>query len=154
MTEEGLRNEQVLREAIECQTARLVAERATPAQLQDLARRAVELDKVMSAVDESTLKEATALHLDFHLTIARQAGFPVLEKELQRIWFRHLLMINLVTAYLHPTPPTHSELVHSLMKGDADEAEKKMRAHVRHGLQHKLEALKKAEQMHLLDANQ
>ena len=155
MTGEGLQNEQMLREAIECQTARLFAERATPAQQQNLFKKAVEFDTFQLSSDKSTLTAATNLHLDFHMTIARQTGFPLLEKELQRIWFRHLLIVNTVNAYLHPTPPTwHRDLVEALATGDPDVAEKKMREHARYGLDHKMEALKKAEQMHLLDANQ
>ncbi len=148
LTSEGLRNEQFLREAIECQAARLCAEQATPLQLEELSKRAKRMDELMAGKYDPSSKEGIQEHLDFHLTIARFSGVPLLEKELQRTGFWELLLVVWVNVSLKPVPPDqHFQLVACFAKHDPNEAENKMREHLRYGADHLLEALRKAEQI-------
>lgn len=150
ITEEQLRAEQILREALECQAARLCAERASRSQFEELARKAVEIDRRVHTGYEQGSKEGITLHTDFHLTIARFSGCALLEHELSRIGFRELMLVKWVSVTFKPGPKRwHAALVKALAKGNPTEAEEKMRAHVRYGSEYLHEALKQAQQGNL-----
>ena len=148
LTSEGLWNEQFLREAIECQTARLCAERATPLQLEELSKKARRVDELMGGKYDQSSKEGIKDHLDFHLMIARFSGVSLLEKELQRVGFSELMLLAWIIVSFKPMPPgQHSQLVACFTRRDPNEAENMMREHLRSGADHLLEALRKAEQI-------
>ncbi len=148
LTSEGLRNEQILREAIECQAARLCAENATSPQLEELSEKAGRVDELMGGKYDPSSNEGIKEHLNFHLTIARSSGAPLLEKELQRVGFWELMLVVWINVSLKPVPANqHSDLVECFAKGDPNQAEIKMREHLRYGADHLLEALRKAEQV-------
>ena len=83
LTLEDVRNDQVLREAIECQAARLCSENATDADLSRLLLSAKQLDRMIVTGDPSS-RLGVKTHLSFHLEIARVAGFASLVEQLQR----------------------------------------------------------------------
>jgi DNA-binding GntR family transcriptional regulator len=137
ITPETIVNECMLREALECQVARLVAESATNARLGELEASARRLDSLMKRADPNSVI-GMEMHMELHLQLAALAGFPLLEQELRSIWVRHLMQINWLNATLDPVPEGwHGLLVAALASRDADKAEKAMREHVRYG-QHTL----------------
>lgn len=142
LTIDDVENDQMLREALECHAARLCAERATEAQLTRLKQRAKPLDRLIAEGDpQSQLGMQT--HLEFHLTIAEYSGFSRLAQELERVWQRRLMRLNWLNATVgSPVPPNwHERLSSALAARDPDHAERAMREHVRHGIQHDLEQL-------------
>lgn len=134
LTIADVRNDQVLREAIECQAARVCAENASDADLSKLMARARAVDRMMAQVDPHS-KLGTRTHLEFHTTVAYCGGFPGLVEELERVWFRRLMRLNWVKATQYkPVPGNwHETLVEAISSRDPETAEQKMRAHVRYG---------------------
>ncbi len=134
LTVEEMREDTVLREAIECQSARLCAENATKAQLAELMSEARQVDRLMSQGDPRS-KLGMRAHLQFHLSIARGGGFKRLVQELERVWFRRAMRLNWVKAtHCRPVPDRwHEQLVEAILGRDPDIAEKVMREHVRYG---------------------
>jgi len=130
---ESIKDELVLREAIECQVARLCTELATKAQLDHLRKLARKVDDLEHA---GNLQHITGVrqHMEFHLTVAKYSASRVLEMELQRVGYRELMRLKWITAGHIPSPPKwHAELVEALATRDPAKAEAKMRAHVRFG---------------------
>jgi len=143
-TLETVRNDQVLREALECQAARLCAENATPAHLEELTHAAVNLDDTVSRPDAEAF-EGMHQHLDFHLRIARFGGFASIERELRRLWQRRLMRLNWLNARMFPVPEDwHQALVAAIASRDADRAEAQARRHVTYGQEHDLQVLEAA----------
>ena len=133
---ETVRNECVLREAIECQVARLVAEAASGSQLDRLTSSARRLDRLMQRGDSGS-EIGMELHMEFHLDLARFTGFALLREQLEAVWLRHLMQINWLNAALQPVPADwHQSLLAALGGGDPDTAERAMREHVRYGADH------------------
>ena len=142
LTIEDVRNDEILREAIECQAARLCAERAKDEMLVRLMNHARQLDRVSTDADSQS-KLGLELHKEFHLMVAMFGGFPVLADELSRVWFRRLMRVNWIKATRFRPVPTdwHEQLVAVIMQRDADKAEQKMREHVQYGHENDQEAL-------------
>jgi len=129
-----------LREALETQSARLFAERATPAQRLDLRRLARQLDVLFSRLatggDDAAFRFMVhSRHVQFHLRIAERAASPLLRQMIDR---SHVLTMNWlfdVAGRRTALPPGfHARLVNALVSGDPDAAEAAMRAHVHYGL--------------------
>lgn len=143
ITPETIVNECMLREALECQVARLVADTASGNQLADLAAAARRLDTLMQRADPNSVI-GMELHMEFHLRLAELTGFPLLEQQLRGIWVRHLMQINWLNATLDPVPEGwHGLLVAALSSHDAENAEKAMREHVRYGQKTLSEAIRR-----------
>jgi DNA-binding GntR family transcriptional regulator len=143
LTVEDVRNDQVLREAIECQAARLCAEHARDADLSRWMAEARRVDRLMEQGDpHSTLGMKT--HRDFHLGLASGGGFTCLAEELERVWFRRLMRLNWVKATHYRAVPRdwHQQLVAAIGTRDLDRAEAKMREHVRYGNEDDCEVLR------------
>jgi DNA-binding GntR family transcriptional regulator len=142
LTIDGLVNEQAFREAIECQAARLCAEKATDRQLQELMDRAKPLDQLMTS-HSSDFKEGRVQHMDFHLLVARFSGFQLLESKLKSAGFMELMRINWINAATFSVPDRwHQQLVEAIATRDASLAEAKMRQHVRYNLDRYIDSLK------------
>jgi DNA-binding GntR family transcriptional regulator len=138
--ETDVRELYVLREALETQSARLFAERATPAQRQELRRLAEEVDalfgRLAANVDDAALRFAVhGRHVQFHMRIAAHAGCAALTQMIER---NHVLILNWlfdVAARKTPLPAHfHGELVDAVTSTDPERADAAMRAHVRYGL--------------------
>lgn len=134
LTLKDVQNDAVLREAIECQAARLCTEQATAAALSRLAAQARRLDRLM-ADGEPDSQAGRMAHQDFHLAIARATSYERLAEELERVWFRRLMWMNWIKATHYKRVPRdwHQQLVRVFAKRDPDQAEARMRAHVRYG---------------------
>lgn len=129
-----------LREALETQSARLCAQRTTPAQRLELRRLARQLDKLFGRLatrgDDAAFRFAVhSRHVQLHMRIAERAGSPLLRQMIDR---SHVLTMNWlfdVAGRRTALPPRfHARLVQALTSGDPDRAEAAMRAHVRYGL--------------------
>ena len=140
-TPDDVRELYELREALETQSARLFAERATPAQRLELRRLAEQVDvlfgRLQTSGDDPAFRFAVhSHHVQLHMRIAENAGSDLLREMIER---NHVLILNWlfdVAGRRTPLPPAfHAQLVEALVSGDPARADAAMRAHVRYGLQ-------------------
>ena len=130
LTDQSLRDEFALREAIERHAARLLAERASDEVLKGLLEDARTVDRWMNELghDEG---QGSLLHLDFHLKLARSTGFSSLEEMLKWTSMRALLTTRWLKNQRLPHPEDfHQQLVRAMMKRDPSLADETMRAHL------------------------
>lgn len=131
VTLETLRNDQVLREALECQSARLASEFADDAELLTLRKKADEVDRVMEQGAPDSRLGAT-LDVQLHLRLARAGGSPVLAEGLERIFLRRMMRLNWIKGQIVQSPERwHAQLIDTIASRDVAAAESAMRAHVR-----------------------
>lgn len=139
-SEKDVRELYELREALETQSARLFAERATPAHRQELVRLGKQVDTLFDRMAEDGDDPAFRFsvhsrHVELHMRIAEHAGSALLQSMIER---NHVLILNWlfdVAGRRTPLPPGfHSQLVEALISGDAGRADAAMRAHVRYGV--------------------
>jgi len=128
-----LRNELVLREAIERHVVRLLVEQGSDATLTQM------LDEAR-AVDQWTKEQAhddtdgSMLHLEFHLKLARSTGFSTLEDCLKRTSIRTMLTTRWLSNQRLPHPPDfHEQLVRTIIRRDPILADQAMRDHLHYG---------------------
>jgi DNA-binding GntR family transcriptional regulator len=162
-----LRNDQIVREALECQAARLCAVNASPAELDQLVLEAKALDRVMSAQDDSELEELEAhpddakyamlgerfrRHMKFHLLIARLGGYSALRQQIELIWLRHATFSKWNPRDAFPgsrrrTAPAdwHETLALTIATRDETLAEAKMREHVTFNQQRDIDLILRAQ---------
>ncbi|MBI5683649.1 MAG: GntR family transcriptional regulator [Verrucomicrobia bacterium] len=133
-TSQDIRGHYVVREALETQAARLFAEKATASEREEVQTMAAELDALYADPkhDPQAVSEA---HLALHRRIAECAGCPELLRAIEK---SHILVLNWLynsAADFHESPKRwHRDLAASLTDGDPDAADRKMREHVRFGL--------------------
>jgi len=137
-TAEDVRERYVLREALESQSARLFAEKASCAQKKELREMAVHLDSlyaVSSNADGDFLHSVHAYHMKFHLQVADGADCKLLRDAIER---EQVLVFNWLfdaSARRKPLPAKfHSNLASALASSDVRLADHTMREHVRFGL--------------------
>ena len=140
-TFEDLRGNYVIREALESQSARLFAEKASSAERDEMRRMAAQLDK-MRADPKVDLFDSFALHERFHRRIAECTGCPALCEAIERT---HTLIRTWQSAcisnYREMPAHHHSELMEALSSGNPERADRAMRLHVRHGMEELLRRL-------------
>lgn len=134
LTVEEAREDAVLREAIECQAARVCAEHGTEAALGKLLSEAQLVDRLMAQGAPGS-KLGMRAHFAFHVNLARCGGFGRLAEELQRVWFRRVMRLTWVKATHYKAVPDrwHEQLVEAILTCDPELAERKMREHVLYG---------------------
>lgn len=149
-TAEEVRGRFELREALECQSARLCAERASFQEGLELNRQAENVDALFNRagtekLDKDFLFAVQKYHVDLHTKIAECARSESLRSAIGK---SHVLTFNWLydTASGRQALPHnfHQDLIATIVKGNAQEAEDKMRKHVRYGLrtvQHAIEQL-------------
>ncbi|HEY7502041.1 MAG TPA: GntR family transcriptional regulator [Vicinamibacterales bacterium] len=129
-----------LREALESQTARLFAARATPAERRELGRLAERLDDRFAKLATNSQDPAVRFsvhseHVQFHMRIAEHAGSRLLTQMIER---KHVLILNWlfdVAGGRTALPDRfHSSLAEALTSGNPERADATMRTHVRYGL--------------------
>jgi DNA-binding GntR family transcriptional regulator len=140
-TAHEIRERYEVREALESQSARLYAQRATAAQRREMQKMAEHMDALFNHSAGSTRRDRDVLyavhdyHLQFHLRIAEAADCRTLQTMIEK---NHVLIFNWlfdVAARRPDLPPQfHRELVEALNRGDEEAADRAMRAHVRYGL--------------------
>ena len=140
-TEKDIRELYELREALESQSARLFAERASSGQRLELLRLAEQVDTLFGRLETSGRDPAFRFtvhsrHVELHMHIAEHAGSSLLCQMIER---NHVLILNWlfdVTGRRTPLPPRfHSRLAKTLVSGNAPRADAAMRDHVRYGLE-------------------
>lgn len=137
LSEEVLNEDRTFREAIECQTARLFAERATDMEKDEIRELARFIDSIEERMTED-LPEREQMqrlfqeqHSEFHLAVARISGAKILHRQMKRLWYRRLMISGDFHAVMYPVPRNwHGELAEALSGGDPDAAERQMRIHV------------------------
>lgn len=136
-TERDIRERFVVREALEGQSARLVAATATLRQRQELVRMAEQVDafskRVAAHPDSEQLFAVHNLHLQLHMRIAEYSGISALQELIDK---NNLLVFNWMFDLVSNQPPMfHKELLETVTGTDADAAEQAMRKHVQFGLE-------------------
>ena len=130
LTDQSLRDEFVLREAIERHVARLLTEKASDEVLKGVMEDARTVDRWMNELGHDG-GQGSLLHLDFHLKLARSTGYPSLEETLKWTSMRALLTTRWLKNQRLPHPDNfHQQLVRSMMKRDPALADETMRAHL------------------------
>ncbi|PYR91405.1 MAG: hypothetical protein DMF84_17360 [Acidobacteria bacterium] len=140
-SESDVRELYELREALESQSARLFAERATRAGRDEVRRLAREVDTLFVRLggDESGKIAfrfvVHTTHVQFHMRVAELAGSRLVRQMIDR---KHVLILNWlfdVVGRRTPLPPHfHASLADALASGDPVAADAAMREHVRYGL--------------------
>jgi DNA-binding GntR family transcriptional regulator len=130
-----------LREALECQSARLCAERATFGDRLEMKRVAENVDALFGETvqkehDRDYIFAVQKYHVDLHLKIADCARSNVLRSAIQN---NHVLAFNWLYDTASGTrvlpPHFHQDLISFIVDGNPQRAEQAMREHVRYGLQ-------------------
>ena len=150
-TEEDVRDRFVIREALECQSARLFAERATPSQRHELKRMADRVDVLLRRRfqgdhDPDFLFAVNSYHTEFHMRIAAGSGCEGLCQLIEK---NNVLVLNWIYDLVDEQPPTsvrfHRDLAEVLSARCPDAAESAMRSHVRWGIEETVRAIKNIE---------
>lgn len=119
-----------MREALECQVARILAVKATEEQQEQLLSLAKELDRIR--YEAADAESVTHLHIKLHLQMAEFTGFPSLVSGLQKNNFQWLIFNATRSRRLRANiqPYWHTTLLEHIFQHDPDLAEKKMREHI------------------------
>jgi GntR family transcriptional regulator, rspAB operon transcriptional repressor len=146
---QDIRGHYVVREALESQSARLFAERATAEERDEIKRMAARLDAMYAdyADEAHSPEEWFRLHqehLRFHMRVAECCGYEALCVAIER---NQILIFNWLydtAADRRKMPPNHhGRLAKSLCSQDPFVADKSMRLHVAHGRDEVLATLDK-----------
>ncbi len=146
-SEQGIRDSNVIREALESQAARLCAQNITVEeknQLRTSARHLDELQKMCAQElpDSRFLFSVHTYHMEFHMRIAELSRCPGLCRAIEK---EQVLIFNWIydIAANRRTMPEefHSTLAEALCGGDPLVADSAMRVHVQYGLDQVLERL-------------
>jgi DNA-binding GntR family transcriptional regulator len=124
ITERDMHGLQIVREALECQAARLVCGQAIEKQAPKLMRLAEELDT--PGTDATADPRAVAR---FHYALVALSAVPALVEAYERIMKLHLLHAVHAPAHL-PHGTSFVALVEALQTSDPDKAEAAMRKHL------------------------
>jgi DNA-binding GntR family transcriptional regulator len=145
-TAHDVRERLIIREALEVQAARLVAERATMQQRNDLRLMAEHMDTLSDRMTANKEDAAFAFavhsyHSQFHLRVAEYSGSPALQEMIQR---NNVLVFNwLFDMTSRQIANSHQELTEALTGTDPSAAEAAMRRHVQLGLEETLSAVQR-----------
>jgi len=128
-----------VREALECQTARLCSARATAAQKQELEQLARDLDELTVRTPPDAEQFATRFRKadrELHLKLAEYSDSDRLLELLRQTLTAYQGLANLVPVRHQSgrTPGMHDRLMSTVLHGQPEEAEQAMRAHVQDAL--------------------
>jgi len=139
-TRQDVEDQYVIREALESQSARLVAERATLPQLHELRRMAEQVDflydRSFDAEDDAEFMFTVHMqHFDLHMRIAEFANCGGLREEIEN---KQVLMLNWLYMVAEPGRRLprhfHRDLIDAIASRDPERADREMRHHVRYAL--------------------
>lgn len=136
---QDIRDRYIIREALEVQSARLFAEKASADERMELQAMAAKLDALTERCaapedDPEQAFQAQTFHLSFHIRIAECTGCQALREGLEK---NQVLIFNWlydIAAGHRTAPKWHQQLMEALTQSDPDTAEAAMRRHVRNGL--------------------
>jgi DNA-binding GntR family transcriptional regulator len=133
---ESLHSDEMLREAIECQCARICAQNASARDLNELRLLAEKLDQATEEKEHNLCPERI-LHYRIHSQIAKLTGCRSLIDELEKVWLRRQMRFSTNIGNQKIIPPGwHLDLAKALASRDPDLAESIMRKHVEFGMDH------------------
>jgi DNA-binding GntR family transcriptional regulator len=131
---ESLTNQHILRTALECEAIRHCTERASEAQIVELATIARELDLLVE--NHAPPAEVCELDSRVHLRIAELSGAASLVELLKANQLIRLLGRGSLIAHDVPRPSRdHGRLVDAIRSRDPDQAEREMRGHCTRSMQ-------------------
>jgi GntR family transcriptional regulator, rspAB operon transcriptional repressor len=139
-TRQDVEDQYIIREALESQSARLVAQRATVQQFHELRRMAEQVDFLYHRSnsigdDAEFMFNVHMQHFNLHIRIAEFANCKGLREEIES---KQVLMLNwlyMVAAPGRELPRHfHRELVEALASRDPERADREMRHHVHYAL--------------------
>jgi len=138
---QDVRGHYVIREALECQAARLFAEVATPEEKSELMKLAARVD-ALSVQSDGNRVMYLSLHEKLHRRIAECARCPALSEAIEKT---HALASTWLCATRPSTqdvaPRRHQELIAVLSAGDPVAAVEAMREHVNRSMENTLQRL-------------
>lgn len=123
ITERDMYGLQVVREALECQAARLACGQPVEKQAPKLLRLAEQLDSPEPAANPRAV-------VRFHHAIVALSAMPALVEAYERIMKLHLLHAVHTPAATKPAGASFVDLVQALQTRDPDKAEAAMRKHL------------------------
>ncbi len=134
-----------VREAIECQVARIMSTSITPEQAAYLNAIAKELDTIK--FEDDTQEESQRRHLRFHQSLAEYTGNELLVKTLDRVNLFWILCKAMGVRAREVEYPRywHRKLMDDILSGDPDRAERSMREHIRDSADPILERIEEQE---------
>ena len=134
-TNQDIRGHYVIREALETQSARLYAEKASLVERNELQEIATRLD-ALYADPKKDLFETFSFHERLHRRIAECTGCPMLVEAIEK---SHVLIFNWhynsATHFRDLPKRWHHDLIKALNSGDVMTADAKMREHCRYGME-------------------
>jgi GntR family transcriptional regulator, rspAB operon transcriptional repressor len=139
-TRQDVEDQYIIREALESQSARLVAQRGTVQQFHELRRMAEQVDFLYHRTknhedDSEFMFNVHMQHFNLHMRIAEFANCKGLREEIES---KQVLMLNwlyLVAAPGRELPRHfHRDLIDSIAGRDPERADRGMRHHVRYAL--------------------
>ena len=139
-TPQDLRERYIMREALEVQSARLFAEKASSDERLELRSMAARLDALTGESadgqgDQQFFFKAQMYHLTFHMRIAECTGCTALCEAIHK---NQVLIFNWLydaAADFHMPPRWHQDLIQEVAGNSPDAADVAMRRHVRHGME-------------------
>jgi len=146
-SETDIRERFIIREALECQSARLVADRATFEQRMELNRMAENVDALFARQTSGNSDAGFAFavqsyHMQLHFKISEYSGCAALKDLLDK---NHLLVLNwifdLVVTQISRPARLHRDLLEVVTGNSVEAAEAAMREHVRMGLDDTIQAV-------------
>jgi DNA-binding GntR family transcriptional regulator len=142
LTIEDINDDLMLREALECQVARLCALNMNVNEGESLMKLARQVDRFTRA-DTTDPSLGNQMHFEFHLELGRLSGCDIFVKMLKKVWFQQYMKFNSLKSIkiLDIPKEWHQLLVRQILTGDPDTAERAMRKHVQFGSQFDLNAL-------------
>jgi len=147
--EQDIRDNGIIREALESQAARLCAQKITAEEKKELltsARHIDELHKICAVEppDSRFLFSVNTYHMQFHLRITEFARCPGLYQAIERAQVLIFSWLHDLAAHRYVQPDKfHTRLAEALCSGDPEIADAAMRAHVQNGIPQVLERLTK-----------
>jgi GntR family transcriptional regulator, rspAB operon transcriptional repressor len=150
-TEQDIRNNYVIREALESQAARLCAEQMTEDEKKQLLISAKHLDRLhrvsgRESEDSRFMFSVHTYHMQFHMRIAELAHCPGLTTAIEKAQVLVFNWLYDTAANNNMTPLRfHSNLAEALCSGDPLVADSAMREHIRYGLDQVLAGLAASE---------
>jgi len=134
-TLQDVRGNYIIREALESQSARLFAEKASPAERAEMEKMAVLVDS-MQADPRVDFFDFFTAHERFHRRLAECAGCPALAEAIEKTNTLIRTWQYAAMSECRELPERcHEALVEELARSDAEAADRAMREHVRHGME-------------------
>ncbi|GAA5038030.1 DNA-binding GntR family transcriptional regulator [Thermocatellispora tengchongensis] len=133
LSEDEIRHAMQLHEALDALAAKLAATaqregRLAPVQLTALKEAARAVEERAEAGDTAGVWRA---NLDFHMTLARLSGNPLLEDALDRIWARFaIISLGNISRRAELVPTRHDAIVAAIAEGDPERAAAAAAEHV------------------------